>query len=64
MSTEIEDIRELGDAKVLVSIVLHMRAEATDIGFDVPVFQLDGRVATSRDFLERAAALEAAGLKE
>ena len=67
MSTEIEDLRELEDGGLLVSIVLHMRAEATDIGFDVPVFQLvtiRGRIASSRDFLDRAAALEAAGLSE
>jgi ketosteroid isomerase-like protein len=68
MSTEIEEIRDLGDGKLFSSIVLRVRAETAEIDLEAPIFQLvvirDGRVATARDFTNRAAALEVAGLQE
>src|SRR4051812_32494054 len=67
-SIKLEDIRDLGNGRLLVSIVLRVRAEASGLDLEGHFFQLttfrDGRFTSSRDFSNREAALEAAGLSE
>jgi ketosteroid isomerase-like protein len=66
MGSEMKEIQDLGDGRLLVSIILRVRAETDDMGLEAPFFQVitsrDGRLLSSHDFSSKAAALEAVGL--
>ena len=60
------EVRDLGEDRVLVIGTLHVRGKNSGIETDVPTAGIAtfraGRMATFRDYAEREAALEAAGL--
>ena len=62
------EVRDLGDDRLLAIGRLHVRGKGSGIETDVPTAGIvtirDGRMIAFKDYAERAAALEAAGLSE
>jgi ketosteroid isomerase-like protein len=63
---ELEEIREIGEGRLLVIGTLHVRGQGSGVEADIPsaaVIRLrEGRIAEFKDYGERDKALEAAGL--
>jgi ketosteroid isomerase-like protein len=62
------DIRDLGDDRVLAIGTIHVRGKGSGVETDIPTAGIatyrDGMLIHWKDFGERPAALEAAGLRE
>jgi len=63
-----EDVRDLGEDRVLAIGTMHIRGRGAGIETDIPVAGIatyrEGKLSKWEDFRERRAALEAAGLEE
>jgi ketosteroid isomerase-like protein len=68
LGTEIHEIREVGRDTLFVHMTVSLRGSVSGLAVDSAVFHVmtfrAGKVVTDRDFFDRAAALEAAGLRD
>jgi hypothetical protein len=64
----LDDVRDLGEDRVLVIGTIHIRGRGAGVETDVPMAGIatyrEGKLSRWEDFRERRAALEAAGLEE
>jgi len=66
--TRYDDVRDLGEDRVLAIGTIHIRGRGAGVEMDVPVAGIatyrEGKLCRWEDFRERRAAFEAAGLAE